>query len=233
MKFLKNVLVVILSGCLFFVFLPTNVKAEDNNGVNQLSEPSSQFKDFCDEYYIKPDMFEVVDKENKDISNQFFESTIVFYQARDYMSIWKYAWDIVSLFKHTEEQKSGFLRGSFVNKNVKEYYYKLEKNGRRCPNFEFQYSLTATYTYNYNTGIITGKSGPYLSLTYCSLTGVWGCQMENVSTSATIAPNKYSIIFRGSFRLMVASTAPIGNVGVPFTSEVLGPYSGGKTCYPE
>ena len=73
MKFLKNVLVVILSGCLFFVFLPTNVKAEDNNGVNQLSEPSSQFKDFCDEYYIKPDMFEVVDKENKDISNQFFE----------------------------------------------------------------------------------------------------------------------------------------------------------------
>lgn len=231
---MKKFFVVIVCLCLFWGVIPLCVSAKSKTEADiKESGPSTMFYTFCDKFYEQPNMYSVIDKYGNDISKKYKDETFILYQKGEYQKIWRYMWKNVSYFKHTEEENMNLTRSSFVNKKVKELYYKLEKNGRHCPNYEIQYSLTATYTYNHNTGVITGKSGPYLSITYCSLSGVWSYQMENVVTSATIAKDKYSITFRGSFKLEVSSTAPIGNIGVPLTSEIVGPYTGVKTCYPE
>ena len=61
---------------------------------------------------------------------------------------------------------------------------------------------------------------------------MYSCQMNNVSTGANIATNKYSISFYANFKLLV-SMQTIQNGVYVTTNSIFGPYHGTVTGYPE
>lgn len=57
------------------------------------SRPSEDFVEFFTGFYEAPYDCEVLDADGKDITEDFYDATVKYYKAGDFMSIKKYLWD--------------------------------------------------------------------------------------------------------------------------------------------
>jgi hypothetical protein len=121
----------------------------------------------------------------------------------------------------------------YSKRNVSMFTKRIVTEGKYTPDFELQQYISGNYLYNMNTGVISSYTGPTTWIDGCSLRGIWSYEMTDVSTRATIAPNKYSITFTASFKLRTTCSVPIGNISVPGFSETFGTYTNSITGYPE
>jgi hypothetical protein len=198
----------------------------------QMIQPSEMFKKFCTEYFLSPSEYQVLDKNN--ISNTYFCDNIDNFNSTNIDLIWDYSKRNVSMFtKRIVTDEKPDTRSPYINKNIKDWIYILETSGKYTPDFELQQYISGNYLYNMNTGVISSYTGPTTWIDGCSLRGIWSYEMTDVSTRATIAPNKYSITFTASFKLRTTCSVPIGNISVPGFSETFGTYTNSITGYPE
>ena len=230
----KNKLIACMLSILLLISVSGTVQAAES-----VSQPSEKFIQFCEDYFLSPMEYKVVDKEDNDISQKFYDDNIKAYKRSKIDSIWKYTKLKVSMFKksivdETQAQSKEFLPlGSLITKTISDWFYVFETSGSWTPDFELQYYISGRYVYSYNTGEILEYTGPTVWIEYCDLNGVWSYAMTNVSTRGTIASNKYSIVFSASFKLQSSCSIPIGDIGIPGFGETFGPYSGSLVGYPE
>ncbi len=203
---------------------------------NSKTKPSEIFHQFCQEYFKSPDDYKVIDKEGNDINETFLTDNLASFNESNIDSIWDYTKKNVSKFSKVlvnNEDPSVISPYATVKKDVSEWFYEVETSGVKVPDFEFQYTISGSYTYDIAKGTILSYVGPYLSIDYCSLGGVWDYEPTNVSTRGTISSDKYKITFSASFKMIVELTVPIGDIGIPGYTETLGGYYNSFDAYPD
>lgn len=212
----------------------SNQQNIDYTSSNQTVNVSSNFIDFCNEFFENYTEFKVLDKDGNNITELFYNENYSSYEKENFINIYQYALNNVDVFKKsTITEENSNQRASIQTKKYSDWFYKLEQSGKKTPDFEMQYFLSGSYNYNYNTGVITSATSPTFSLTYCTLKGVWSYKTINISTKSTIASNKYSMTASCSFDLETYLGVPIGAISIPKLQETLGTYKGSMTYYPE
>ena len=115
-----------------------------------------------------------------------------------------------------------------VGDQVEIFYETITNN--RLTDCLMGYKISGAFTYNVNTGKIATAYSPSVSIFYTEVNGVYSYSMEDVSTSAKITSDGYSVIATAKFYVRTTLGAPIiEDISLPF-SERSGPY--GDSTYP-
>lgn len=192
------------------------IGASANEGDSEISF-SSNYSEFCKDYYTNHTLYNVYDKNNNDISDLYYSETIAFYNTENYDAIHDYMKE--NVLYYTKSIDNPFSRGSIATKEIGYPDYFDIKPDTNTP-YEITVWLTGKFSYNLNTGKITSVKSVVLTLTDVGITGNVSGSMTSASTSYSIASNGIDITFKGNFKMTTTVTA----AGIPITADTTGPY---------
>lgn len=176
-------------------------------------EPTERFVRLITDYFNQQNAYTVFDEEENNISDKFYSDNINNYKSANFNAIRLYVVNNVSYFsKTTIEKVPSNITASYTNGGITPYaterkYVKQEDSYIASANssiygtisIDCTATLTGSFVCNYNTGVISSYSGPTLSFSYepenFDDTSSLNVSANNISTSAKISSNKYSITF--------------------------------------
>nr|WP_319489810.1 hypothetical protein [uncultured Caproiciproducens sp.] len=225
---MKKILTMFLCGILLFTTMSVTpvyatTKRTDDSANNSESSYyiSKKFTSLIEDYFKNQTVYTVLDETGNEISNAFYKDNIENYHSSDFVSIKKYIVNkkisCFSKFTVTKEplnMSDSSLSGDITPYAFERQYISKEDNYVAYANssaygtigINCTATLSGSFIYNANTGVITGYSGPTLSFDYEPLnfddTSSLNVSPDNVSTSAKIASNKYSITFTANYDVL-------------------------------
>ena len=179
---------------------------------------SSDYSEFCDDYYANHSLYTVYDKNNNDISAVYYNETIDFYNQENFDAIHEYMKANVSYYSKTLDNP--LARGSIATKEQGYPFYYTVEPDTNTP-YEITVWLTGVFSYSLNTGQVTSVKSVTLTLTDVGIAGAVSASMTQASTSSTIASNGVDVTFKGNFKM---TTTVVPGVGIPLFSDTTGPY---------
>ncbi len=213
MKTIKKLFVLLLSLTIAFSCF-SFANATDLETSNK-----SAFEQLCDDLYGNPDSYTIYNRENVDITLSYYNHTSLWYHNGDINSILTYYIENVgSIVKY-----ESVARGSYQTVSTSHVFYR-EVNPPSMNNYDIVCTLTGRLTYNINTGKISSASST-LSLDHVDIGGLISAALHNVSTSATISTDKYSVLFGCQFYIKTTRSIPIVGEIAGNQEEITGPYS--------
>lgn len=225
-KIIKNVIITILVFCAIVplvVFNTINVSASSLN-----VEVSELFIDYMDDAFANRDKVKVFDKDNNEITKEFFNETIELYTNKNYHEIKNIISCNVEEMYIDESYEIIETKSPFVTQVTSQRYYK--EFSKAQANGELVYYLTGSFVWDRANGKITSISKAAIKdIKVSSLGSRWSYSINNVSTNSYISDGGYKANFEGSFNLRcVFKTA-----GITIYNINVGSFGGKKSYYPQ
>lgn len=203
------------------------VQASDTESID--GSEYNTYEGFCDDYYSNHEKYIVHGKNGGDISEAYYGATINLYKEENYTAIIEYMLENVHSFEIIKKVDGISTFGVIQRAEREEIFYETITNDR-LTDCLMGYKISGAFTYNANTGKIATAYSPSVSIFYTEVNGVYSYSMEDVSTSAKITSDGYSVIATAKFYVRTTLGAPIiEDISLPF-SERSGPY--GDSTYP-
>lgn len=220
-RLISTLLIVMLCFVASFVAQASNIESTDGNEYNT-------YEGFCDDYYSNHEKYIVHGENGHDISESYYDATINLYKEEDFDAIIEYMLENVHSFEIVKKSDGISTFGVIQRAEKEEIFYETIKNNR-LTDCLMGYKISGAFTYNANTGKIATAYSPSVSIFHTEVNGVYSYSMEDVSTSAKITSDGYSVIATAKFYVRTTLGAPMGDISLPF-SERSGPY--GSSTYP-
>ena len=213
---LLTILVILLSGFTF-------ASATNRNTLSV----SDQFIQLCNDMYTNESAYVILNKNGADITDSYYENTAEWYQNGDFTSISLYYRNHVGRFIKYESS----TRGSYqtVTTGIP---FMIDVDISIASPYELFFTLYVRFTYNINTGKISSATAS-LTLDNDGSGYLVSPEINNLSTSATISPDKYSITVSCQFYVNTVLSIPLGDYGEIEREELTGPYSYSYRAYGE
>ncbi len=226
MKTIRKIISLIVTVCLFFV----TATSVDATAASTYDNSPSSFTDFCDDYYLHHDLYNVYSKDGADISDSFYCATISLYEENNIDAIFEYSKTNVLRFQKIEHTNDTVARGSIQTVKQTETFFGFVDNDI-TNDYDIVYTLTGKFTYNINTGKVASYSSPSISLTHVGISNWVSGAMTKVSTSAKKTSDGYGVTFSGQFYVVTTLNIPAGTATIPASTETTGPYKASFTAY--
>jgi len=176
---------------------------------NEITAPSKTYIEYISNYFKNHKAYKVIDKEQNDINEAFYQNNLENYLASDFLTIKINDWKNVDYFcKETVVKEPNVSTAK--NQDITpysstqrmyvthEYKHLLEEPvvGHRI---EVHDTITGSFVYNVNTGKILEYTAPTLKVLYDGVGQAWTIRKKNVSTGARLSSDKYTITFNAGF----------------------------------
>lgn len=168
-----------------------NVKASEINA----NKASEEFIKLCNEFYANPLKYKVIDFQNQDVSQKFYENVRRKHIEKNYDEIWKYFADNAYAFEWYESQiGSDISTRAIVPMRTRKY--RLQSGTTKSkPQTTFQvgYYIDSTCYVDSLTGKITGKGNTTVTVQEIHIGASYSGRLVSSSASQSINANGKSV----------------------------------------
>lgn len=230
-KLMRKICSVLVIAMAFSTISLTPFAKENESETMRYSDPVEMFAEICENFFeTQRGVYRAIDKNGIDVTGDFLNRYQTAYGEKQY-SVIEEGFDrelSTITWKECESGSKG-ARASTVSDSVKQNYYIREtaKFGSRSESFQAVVAVGGSYEYVSSTRLIIGHNNGSVSLVSYSTEPYCVCELRDISASASVASNKKSVYFTGTFKIKFS----FKNGDVVTDYKIFGPYSKSVTGY--